>query len=228
MNPPFPDRRDAGILLADKLSPSEKRNFIVLALPRGGVPVAFEIAKKLRSPLDVFTVRKLGLPGHAEFAMGAIATGGIRVMNEDVVRLLRIPPEVIDAVADDEEAELRRRESCYREPSTALNLSGRNVILVDDGLATGATMLAAVQAVRVAGAATVMVAAPVASREAADKVREVADEVLFLYVPAYFESVGDFYWDFTQVSDEEVRKLLRSADERTCKHVRECCHEHAA
>jgi putative phosphoribosyl transferase len=228
MNPPFPDRRGAGRLLAEKLESVALGEWMVLALPRGGVPVGFEIALKLKSPLDVFTVRKLGLPGHPEFAMGAIATGGIRVVNEDVVRILRVPPDVIDAVADEEETELRRRESCYRAGSSALDLRGRNVILVDDGLATGATMLATVEAARVAGAGSVVVAAPVASRDAEEKVRAVANDAVFLIVPKYFESVGTFYWDFTQVSDEEVRALLTVANERALKKLTEKAYEHAA
>ena len=228
MNAAFPDRRDAGRLLAEKFAALGKREWLVLALPRGGVPVAIEIALKLGAPLDIFTVRKLGLPGHPEFAMGAIATGGIRVLNENVVRILRVPLDVIDAVADQEEAELRRRESCYRAASLALDLRGRNVILVDDGLATGSTMLAAVQAARVAGAGRVVVAAPVASRDAEEKVRAVADDAVFLIVPRYFESVGTFYRDFTQVSDEEVRALLSVANEGAPKTFTERPYEHAA
>ena len=228
MNPLFPDRRDAGRLLAKKLGTVAQGEWLVLALPRGGVPVGFEIAMKSGAPLDVFTVRKLGLPGHVEVAMGAIATGGIRVLNEDVVRILRVPSDVIDAVADEEEAELRRRESCYRAASSALDLRRRNVILVDDGLATGSTMLAAVRAARVAGAGRVAVAAPVASREAEEKVRAVADDVFILIVPRHFESVGAFFWDFTQVSDEEVKALLSVANERASKKLTERCHEHVA
>ena len=168
----FQNRREAGRLLGKKLRALGLGEYpFVLALPRGGVPVAFEIALQLDAPLDVFVVRKLGVPGHEELAMGAIATGGIRVLDNDIIRTLRIPPEVIDAVADREEQELLRRERVFRHGNAPQDLQDRVIILVDDGLATGSTMLAAVRAARSAGAANVLVAVPVASRSAVQKVR---------------------------------------------------------
>ena len=229
MNPIFADRREAGVLLSEKLVAFRENSCLVLALPRGGVPVGFEIAVQLGAPLDVFTVRKLGVPGRRELAMGAIATGGIRVLNEDVVRILRVPMDVIDAVADAEEAELRRRESSYREFAAPITLKNRKVILVDDGIATGSTMLAAIKAARAGGVGQLVVAAPVASRDALKQIEGFADEVVVLHVPEAFESVGRWYWDFTQVSDQEVQDLLRLAMDRlsASKPLSKLCHGHA-
>ncbi len=211
----FSNRREAGLLLGRKLhSLKLGGDPLVLALPRGGVPVAFEIALELDVPLDVFTVRKLGVPGHEELAMGAIATGGIRVLNEEVVEGLNIPADVIDAVGDREEIELHRREQSYRHDSEPPDVRDRFVILVDDGIATGSTMLAAIQAVKSGGAAYVLVATPVAPRSTVSKLRKAADQVLVLSTPEPFHGVGQWYQDFAQTTDDEVRELLRIASER--------------
>lgn len=216
----FANRREAGFLLARKLrSLSVPCDPLVLGLPRGGVPVAFEVALELDAPLDVFTVRKLGVPGHEELAMGAIATGGIRVLNEHVVDGLHIPADVIDAVGDREEEELHRRESAYRHTRNPPEVKGRFVILVDDGVATGSTMLAAIKAVKSAGASYVMVATPVSPRDTQAKLRHAADEVVVLSTPEPFHGVGQWYQDFSQTADDEVRDLLRMADERHFEHA---------
>jgi putative phosphoribosyl transferase len=206
---PFRDRHDAGRLLAEKLrSQADRPDAIVLALPRGGVPVAYEVAQALHVPLDVFVVRKLGVPGHEELALGALATGGVRVLNDPVVRALRLSPQVIDAVTRREQQELERREREYRGNRPPPDLRGRTVILVDDGLATGATMNAAVQAVRRQGPSKVVVAVPVAAPEACADLRRVADEVVCAVAPQNFQAVGLWYADFAQTSDAEVRSLL--------------------
>src|SRR6195256_4817063 len=194
MNKPFRDRREAGHLLAEKLSVYANRpDVIVLALPRGGVPVAYEVARALNAPLDVFLVRKLGVPGHEEFALGAIATGGVRVLNEDVVRGLRIPPDVIDAIAAKEQRELERREHLYRGDRPPPDVRGRTVILVDDGLATGSTMLAAVKALQTQRPARIVVAVPTASAETCEELRSEADEVVCATTPEPFRAVGLWY-----------------------------------
>ncbi len=209
----FHDRRDAGRKLAERLSHYANRNdVIVLGLPRGGVPVAYEVAQALRAPLDVFVVRKLGVPGHEELAMGAIATGGVRVVNEEVRRALQLSDEILDRAARREGEELARREHSYRGSRSALVLSGRQVILIDDGLATGSTMRAAVAAVRVQHPARVVVAVPVGAWETCEQLRSQADEVLCAQMPDYFSAVGQWYWDFTQTSDAEVRDLLARAE----------------
>jgi predicted phosphoribosyltransferase len=209
----FRNRREAGRFLAAKLAAYAKRpDTIVLALPRGGVPVAYEVAQALEAPLDVFLVRKLGVPGHEEFAMGAIATGGLRVINQDVVRGLRIPPATLDAIAAREQQELERRERLYRGDRPAPDVRGRTVILVDDGLATGATMYAAVKALKQQGAGRVVVAVPIAPPETCDQLREVVDDVVCAVTPEPFHAVGLWYEDFSQTTDDEVRDLLaRSA-----------------
>ena len=205
----FRGRREAGRLLAGKLSTYANRpDVLVLALPRGGVPVAAEVARALGTPLDVFVVRKLGVPGHEEFAFGAIATGGVRVLNEDVVRALQIPDRVIDAVAAREQEELARRERVYRGDRPPLDVRGRTVILVDDGLATGATMQAAIRALRQQQPARIVVAVPTASLETCDELKREVDEVICATTPDPFYAVGLWYEDFSQTTDEEVRELL--------------------
>ncbi len=184
---------------------------IVLGLPRGGVPVAFEIAETLDAPLDVFVVRKLGVPGHEELALGAIASGGVRVVNRRVVEQLSIPPDQVEAIAAAEGRELARRERDYRGERPPPDLTGRTVILVDDGLATGATMLAAIRAVRRRHPARVVVAVPVAPQEVCEALRRETHDVACLLTPAAFRSVGTWYDDFSQTSDDEVRALLRAA-----------------
>jgi len=207
----FEDRREAGRALAVRLRPYAGRDdVVVLALPRGGVPVAFPVAEALDAPLDLFLVRKLGTPGHRELAMGAIASGGIRVLNDEVVKWYGIPPEAIDAVAREEERELGRREIAYREGRDGVPLEGRVVILIDDGLATGSTMMAAVKAVRQQAPSRVIVAVPVGARETCAALAAVADEVVCLRMPEPFSAVGQWYLDFDQTSDDEVRKLLRA------------------
>jgi predicted phosphoribosyltransferase len=205
----FRDRTDAGRLLADKLAAYANRpDVIVLALPRGGVPVAYEVARALGAPLDVFLVRKLGLPGHEELAMGAVATGGVRVLNNQVVRALRIPDYVIDAVAAWENQELGRRERLYRGDRPPPDVRGRTVILIDDGLATGATMLAAVKALRQLEPARIVVAVPTAAPDTCEMLRAEVDEVICAITPEPFHAVGLWYEDFSQTTDEEVRELL--------------------
>ena len=212
MLPKFADRRSAGHVLAGHLGHYANRpDVIVLALPRGGVPVAFEVAQTLRVPLDVFIVRKLGVPGHEELAMGAIASGGVRVLNPSVVEQLNIPKDIIDAVAGQELAELYRREQLYREHRPPLQLSGRTVILIDDGLATGATMRAAVAAVQHHDAARIVVAVPVASVETCDEFAKEVDEIVCPLKPADFHAVGQWYENFAQTTDTEVRQLLAEA-----------------
>jgi predicted phosphoribosyltransferase len=208
----FRDRRDAGARLARRLAAYDGRpDVVVLALPRGGVPVASEVARALRAPLDVFLVRKLGVPFHRELAMGAIATGGVRVLNTAVVDALGIPTEAIEAIAREEEAELARREHAYRGDRGAPDVRGKIVILVDDGLATGATMRAAVMALRRLGPARVVVAVPTASPEACADMADVADEVVCAETPDPFLAVGCWYEDFSETSDDDVRRLLGEA-----------------
>jgi len=206
---PFRDRVEAGELLAQSLCRYRGRDdVVVLALPRGGVPVAREVARALGLALDVFVVRKLGVPGHEELAMGAIASGGVRLLNDEVVTALGIPPTVIDAVAMSEQLELDRRERLYRGNRVPLGLTDKTVIVVDDGLATGSTMRAAVMAVRRQQPARVIVAVPVgAPSTCADLARE-ADDVVCVRTPDPFVAVGLWYRDFTPTSDREVRSLL--------------------
>jgi predicted phosphoribosyltransferase len=205
----FRDRTEAGRMLADRLKKyAGKPDVIVLALPRGGVPVAYEVARALHAPLDVFVVRKLGIPGHEELAMGAVATGGVRVLNDQAVRGLGIPEYVIDAVANWERQELQRRERLYRGDRPPPDVRGKTVILVDDGLATGSTMLAAVQALRQQGPARIVVAVPVASPDTCELLKAYVDEVVCAATPEPFYAVGLWYQDFSQTTDEEVRELL--------------------
>lgn len=215
----FRDRQHAGRVLAQKLADhADRPDVIVLALPRGGMPVAYEVARALHAPLDVLVVRKLGVPGHEEYAMGAIAGGGERVLDSDLVRDLGIGAKAVDEVMRAEEHELERREHAYRGERSAPDLRGRVVILVDDGLATGATMRVAVRAVRRQAPASIVVAAPVASPEACELLRSEADEVVCAEVPASFLGVGRWYLDFSQTSDEEVCGLLEKTSRRRTRH----------
>ena len=212
MKTQFFSRTEAGQFLAESLSGyADREDVIVLGLPRGGVPVAAEVAKRLNAPLDVFVVRKLGLPGHPELAMGAIASGGVRVFNGEVVNALRIPDEVIDAVSGEELVELQRREKVYRAGLPQLEVEGKTVIVVDDGIATGSTMLAAVSALRQLNAARIVVAAPVIAATAYCELQRQTDEIIAVMTPERFYAVGQWYEDFSQTSDDEVRDLLARA-----------------
>ena len=213
---PFRDRSHAGRALAAKLRRyAREPSLLVLGLPRGGVPVAYEVAQRLGVPLDVFIVRKLGVPGFEELAAGAIASGGVRVLNEDVLRALPNADEIIESVTVKETAELERREKSYRDDRPAPELRDRVVILVDDGLATGATMRAAVKALRQRGVAKIVVAVPVGPPDTCREFEDEADETICASAPEFFQAVGQYYEDFSQTSDEEVRDLLaRSAEDR--------------
>lgn len=212
MNQLFQDRFHAGRLLSQQLGPYAHRpDVIVVGLPRGGVPVAFEVARALNAPLDVFIVRKLGLPGHAELAMGAIATGGVRVLNKQIVEELNIPDSVIDAVAHEQERELRRREVAYRGHGDSPGIAGKTVILVDDGIATGSTIRAAARAIRHQKPARLIIAVPVAAVAAAHQLRAEADQLVILSTPREFVAVGEWYENFEQTSDSEVTALLDKA-----------------
>jgi predicted phosphoribosyltransferase len=211
----FRDRAEAGRLLAEKLRAYEQNpEALVLALPRGGVPVAHEVATALRLPLDIFVVRKLGVPGYRELAMGAIASGGTRVLNEDVLRALPDAAVMVAEVTAQETRELERRERDYRGDRPPPEVSERIVILIDDGLATGATMLAAIAALRKKAPAKIVVAVPVCPPETRGEIERVADEMVTLLAPDWFRGVGQFYEDFGQTSDEEVRDLLARAAAR--------------
>lgn len=208
----FRDRRDGGAHLARKLAAyADRPDVLVLALPRGGLPVAYEIARALKAPLDVFVVRKLGVPGHAELAMGAIAAGGATHLNTDVIDALGIPDDVIAATIAREQRELERRERLYRDDRPRPEVEGRTVILVDDGLATGASMLAAIAALRHENPARIVVAVPVAAAETCASLRETADDVVCCRTPYPFYGVGVWYDDFSQLTDADVRVLLQDA-----------------
>jgi predicted phosphoribosyltransferase len=210
---PFKDRRDAGRKLAQKLSAyAKQQNMLILALPRGGVPVAYEVALALSVSLDIFLVRKLGLPGREELAIGAIASGGIRVLNSDIIRMLSIPDEVVNFVARRELQELQRRERLYRGNRPSPELRDQGVILIDDGLATGASMRAAVAGLRAQHPARIVVAVPAAAAETCDAFRSEVDEVICALTPEPFYGVSRWYEDFSQVTDEEVRTLLEEAN----------------
>jgi putative phosphoribosyl transferase len=205
----FRDRAEAGRQLAALLTAyANQPDVIVLGLPRGGVPVASEVAGALHAPLDVFLVRKLGVPGHPELAMGALASGGVRVLSDDIIRPLGISPAAIELVTERERAELERRDHLYRGGRPPAAIEGRTVILVDDGLATGATMEAAILAVRQLRPARVIVAAPVGAAESCQRLASVADEVVCASMPEPFQAVGLWYERFDQTSDEEVIELL--------------------
>lgn len=209
----FKDRRDAGRILARKLAAYTGRtDVIVLALPRGGVPVAYEVALALNAPLDIFLVRKLGLPGREELAIGAIASGGIRVLNEDIIRALGVPEEVINLVARNELQELQRREQNYRGDRQSPELRGRKVILIDDGLATGASMRAAVVGVRAQHPARIVIAVPAAAPELCNAFQFEVDEMVCAMTPEPFYGLSRWYEDFSQTKDEEVRMFLEEAN----------------
>ena len=217
----FTDRREAGRLLAEALSrdPSIRADStVVLALPRGGVPVAYEVASALHAPLAAFVVRKLGVPWQPELAMGAIAPGGVRIINDDVARFLGIGPEIIERVAEREARELARREELYNGSRPMPLLAGRTVVLIDDGLATGSTMRAAVEAVRKQRPARVIVAVPVGAPDTCAQLEREADAVVCLRRPSAFNAVGSWYEIFDQTPDEEVRELLDAAASRTAAH----------
>jgi len=212
---PFADRREAAKALAANLHAYRGRqDVVVLALPRGGVPVAFEVAEALDAPLDIFVVRKLGMPGHPEYAIGAIASGGVRVLSEEAIRWHGIPPVQIEAIAREELAELQRREREYRQGRPLTDLRRRTVILVDDGLATGSSMRAAVQAVRVHKPARVVVAVPVGAASTCQEFADITDETVCARTPEPFSAVGLWYRDFSQTTDEEVRALLHEHAQR--------------
>ncbi len=208
----FRNRQEAGRLLAGRLAAyADRADVVILALPRGGVPVAFEIAAALHAPLDVMVVRKLGVPGHEELAMGAIASGGVQVVNQDVVRSLGLSPAVLESVAAAEYQELIRRERAYRGSRESAIVEGRTVILVDDGLATGSTMRAAVAALRKRAPARIVVAVPTAAPETCEELKAEVDEMVCATTPTPFYGVGQWYDDFSQTTDEEVRGLLEQA-----------------
>ena len=208
----FYDRMQAGKLLATKLMKyASHADVIVLGLPRGGVPVASEVAKALHAPLDVFVVRKLGVPGHRELAMGAIATGGVLVLNQEVVQGIGISPLTIGATVAEEQKELARRELAYRGHARSPSIKGQTVILVDDGIATGSTMLAAVRALRKQQPARLVVAVPTAALSSYDKLKHEVDELVALITPENFASVGQWFKDFSQTTDDEVAQLLEEA-----------------
>ena len=212
-SPMFGDRREAGRHLATLLAADYggRADVIVLGLPRGGVPVAYEVARALRAPLDVFVVRKLGVPGHEEYAMGAIASGGVCVLDHALVHQLGISQAAVDAITSAEQRELARREALYRGARPLPPLQRRTAVLVDDGLATGSTMLAAVQALHEQQAGRIVVAVPVASAETCERLRSEADAVVCAATPEPFRAVGLWYADFSQTSDDEVQRLLADA-----------------
>lgn len=218
MSAPFRDRTDAGRQLAARLSRfAHHPQAVILALPRGGVPVGYEVARELNLPLDVFLVRKLGVPGHEELAMGAIASGGVRVLNDEVIRTLGIPENVVEEAAERERRELERRDLEYRGDRPSPAISGQVCILVDDGLATGSTMRAAVAALRGRDPLRILVAVPVAPPDVCRQLEKLADEVICLDTPEPFYAVGAWYQDFSQTTDEEIRELLSRAARETSR-----------
>lgn len=214
-DPLFRDRAQAGIQLASRLRPLiSESDPLVLAIPRGGVPVGYEVAMTLQAELDVFVVRKLGVPGQEELAMGAIASGNLRVVNQEVIDELGLPNEAVDRIAATEQVELERRERVFREGRPAAEISGRTVILVDDGLATGASMLAALRAVRTAQPERLVIGVPIAPREACEFFKPIVDGIVCLHEPDPFHAVGIWYENFPQTSEAEVRRLLQAASHR--------------
>jgi putative phosphoribosyl transferase len=210
MNARFKDRKDAGRILADKLSKyTNHPNAVVLALPRGGVPVAYEVAQELGLPLDVLIVRKLGVPNHEELAMGAIASGGIRFLNRSVIESLRILPETLEAVEQREALELMRRESIYRGNRSPIQVEGRIVILIDDGIATGSTMRVAIQLLRAQHVQKIIVATPAAPPSAKWEIEPLVDEFIAVVLPPDFYGVGQFYEDFAQMDDDTIYELVQ-------------------
>lgn len=210
--PLFRDRREAGRLLAQRLATlTDHPDLLVLALPRGGVPIAYEVARALRAPLDIVLVRKLGVPGHAELAMGAIAEGGVRVLNHAVIRELDISEDIIDHIAREEQRILEQRRRLYRGERRPPTVEGMRVILIDDGLATGMTMMAAIEVVRRGGPAGIIVATPVAAPESVAEIEPLVDDVVTLATPEFLYAIGMWYSDFTPTSDEEVCTLLAEA-----------------
>jgi len=219
MDQPFRDRHDAGRQLALELERFRSRSPIVLGLPRGGVPVAFEVADYLDAPLDVFVVRKLGVPGHPELAMGAVASGGALVLNREVLEFMHIPLPIVEDVAQREAAEVVRRDALYRDETPVLRVEGRTVLLVDDGLATGASMRAALSALRILGPARLIAAVPIAAPQVCHDLLDIAHEVVCAHTPEKFRAVSLWYKDFEQTSDDEVRRLL-AANRRRFSHSR--------
>jgi putative phosphoribosyl transferase len=211
----FPNRTEAGRRLALRLREyANRRDVVVLGIPRGGVPVAFEVARMLKVPLDILVLRKLGVPGHEELGFGAIASGGIRALNPEIVEALRISPQDIELVTNTERKELKRRELAYRGLRPPLNVAGLTVILVDDGIATGSGMRAAIDALRQMKAAHIVIAAPVAPGSTCDRLGSEVDDLVCLETPEPFYGVGQFYFNFSQVTDREVNELLdRAAQE---------------
>jgi putative phosphoribosyl transferase len=211
----FKDRVEAGQILANKLTKYADQNPLVLALPRGGLPVAFEVAKTLKAPLDVYIVRKLGVPGQEELAMGAIATGGVRVLNRPVVDSMQISEEEIETETRKEQAELARREELYRASRPPLDVSKRTVILVDDGIATGSTIKAAIAALKKQGTGRIIVGVPVAPLSTIEELKNEVDEVICVSTPDFFIAISVWYDNFPQVTDDEVREFLRKAELKT-------------
>ena len=208
----FANRAEAGRMLAEALSAYiGRRGILILALPRGGVPVAYEVAKALSAPMDLWLVRKLGVPGQEELALGALAGKNIRVLNDDIISLLNIDQSAIDIVIAREQAELERRNRLYRQGRPPPDIEGKTIIIIDDGLATGATMRAAIASLRQAGAAWIIAAVPVGAVSTCRKIEQEADELVCLHTPQPFYGVGQWYTDFSQTSDEEVLALLTSA-----------------
>lgn len=213
------DRAEAGQLLASKLKQYSKRDdVIILALPRGGVPVAYQVAKTLDLPLDIFLVRKLGVPGQEELAMGAIASGGVRVLNHDIIEALQIPESIIASVAAKEQNELERREKFYRLDAPPIDVTNKTVILIDDGLATGATMRAAAEVLKQQQVTRIVIGVPVAAESTCRELSQLVDEMICVLTPEPFYGVGYWYDDFSQTSDNEVIELLRKARGVTAEH----------
>jgi putative phosphoribosyl transferase len=214
-NMTFDDRTDAGRQLAGKLvAYAGRKDVIVLGIPRGGVPVAFEVARALRAPLDIFLSRKLGVPGQEELAFGALASGGVRVLDRELIEELNISEREIEHITETVRREVERRERVYRGAKPPLQVEGKTAVLVDDGIATGSSILAAIEALRELRPARIVVAAPVAPLHTCDRLRSEVDDLVCVYAPETFYAIGQFYADFSQVSDEEVTDLIRRAHER--------------